>query len=115
LGAAIFGAGAFLTVWLRSHQWVVWVFLAVGVCAVAAAFIVKQGWKVRDTQLVGMAGKQDALARFMETAGAQISEFGLKAATDLQNLDLYELEDVQERVVAYLKTHELSVPAFLKE
>jgi len=114
-GAAIFGAGAFLTVWLQSHQWVVWLFLVVGVCAVAAAFIVKQGWKVRDTQLVAMAGKRDALARFLDTVGGQISEFGLKAATDLQNLDLHELEDVQERVVAYLKAHHLSVPEFLKE
>jgi hypothetical protein len=62
-----------------------------------------------------MAGKRDALARFLDTVGGQISEFGLKAATDLQNLDLHELEDVQERVVAYLKAHHLSVPEFLKE
>jgi hypothetical protein len=62
-----------------------------------------------------MAGKRDALARSLDTAGGQISEFGLKAATDLQNLDLHELEHVQERVVAYLKERHLSVPEFLND
>jgi hypothetical protein len=114
-GTVIFGAGAFLTVWLQDNQWVVWLVLLLGAGAVTAAFIARQGWNVRDRQLLSLSGKRDALARFLATSACQPTELGLKANENLSDLDVHELEHLQERVVDYLQCRRLPVPHFLKE
>jgi len=114
-GTAIFGGGAFLTVWLQSNQWVVWLILMLGVGAIAAAFIARHGWSVRDKQLLALPGKRDALDRLIATSNCTPADVGLKAGEKMNDLDVHELELVQEHVVAFLKSHRLPVPDFLKE
>ena len=115
-GAGFFGAAAFLTVFLQENQWVVWVFGAVGLCALAAILIVKQGWLARNNQLVSFAGKRETLVRFIENdLGKKLQDFGLADGETLLSLDLHEVEQLQEKVVALLKAERRPVPDFLKD
>lgn len=114
-GTGIFGAGAFLTIWLQDNQWVVWLVLLLGVGTIVAAFILKHGWRVRDTQLTAMSGKRQLLERLMTANGIALTECGLKAGDSLDRLELHELECVQERIVEILKKRNLPVPDMLKE
>ena len=114
VGVGLFGGGAFLTVWLQSNQWVVWVLLGGGICTIVAAFVLKQGWNVRDKQFAALAGQREAIKRYVETTlGKQLSDFGLAASETLDDLDLTELDAFRDKVVEELKKKKMSIPQML--
>lgn len=114
--AAFFVVAAFLTVWLQQNQWVVWVFGTIGVCGLAAMLIVKQGWLARNSQLVSFAGKRAALVRYIEQdLKKKLQDFGLAANETLETLDLHEVEQLQDKLVAELKQQGKPIPDSLKD
>lgn len=115
-GFGLFGFAAFLTVWLQEHQWVVWLLIVGGISAVVAAIVLRQGYQLRQKQLVGLAGKRDAITRFVtEGLKKNLTDFGMAANETMNDLDLNELEDFVDRVVAQAKADGIKVPAVLVE
>jgi hypothetical protein len=116
LAAAAFLGCTYLTIFLADNRWVLWVVFGGGVVCVAGTVILRQGYALRNTQLVGFAGKRAALVRYIQQEMKKtLQNFGLAEGETLDTLDLHEVEQLQDKVVAELEKTGVPVPAFLKE
>lgn len=115
LAAAAFTGCAFLTAEVSQNRWIIWVVFGGGTVFAAGTIFIRQGWGLRNNQLVGFAGKRSSLVRYIEIElKKKLQDFGLGPNETLDTLDLHEVEKLQDDLLAYLKKEKLPVPAFLK-